>query len=66
MAEFSEEQFKRWALSDDPRVTALVAEVRRLRSEMLKALRESGCNGDLCAHQWHETFREILGEERFQ
>jgi hypothetical protein len=40
-------------------------EVRRLRGEMLKALRESGCNGDLCAHDWHETFRTILGEERF-
>lgn len=47
-------------------VPALVAEVRRLRQEMLKALRESGCNGDLCAHEWHETFRTILGEERFQ
>lgn len=31
MAEFSEEQLERWALSDDPRTSALAVEVKRLR-----------------------------------
>jgi hypothetical protein len=26
------------------------------------ALRQSGCDGDLCAYQWHEDARQVLSE----
>jgi hypothetical protein len=42
---------------------ALIA-LMRGRDELAKvlmfALRESGCDGDLCAHEWHEKAREAL------
>ena len=27
---------------------------------MKAALKETGCDGDLCAHNWHEEFRKII------
>jgi hypothetical protein len=43
MAEFTEEQFGRWAQSDDPRVRALVAEVKRLREARIRDREHAAC-----------------------
>lgn len=40
----------------------LAIENARLREVLLFALTESGCDGDLCAHEWHQKAREALGE----
>jgi hypothetical protein len=37
-----------------------------LRNVLRAALIESGCDGDLCMHDWHEAGRMLLGEYRFQ
>lgn len=34
-----------------------------LERVLLSALRQTGCDGDLCGYQWHEDARKILGEK---
>ena len=33
-----------------------------MKDAMKSALRESGCDGDLCCHEWHEVFRKVIAE----
>lgn len=33
------------------------------REALQQALRESGCDGDLCAHDWHEAARAVIARE---
>jgi len=33
-----------------------------LKAALRQALTESGCDGDLCLHAWHEAARAVLGE----
>ena len=37
-------------------------EYRRLKAILTSALEQTGCDGDLCMHQWHEDARRILQE----
>jgi hypothetical protein len=38
------------------------AYIRRVLEILRAALRQSGCDGDLCAYQWHEDARSVLHE----
>lgn len=38
-------------------------ENQQLRDLMARALRETGCDGDLCAYEWHEEARRLLQVE---
>ena len=38
----------------------LLAAAPQMAEALRKALRESGRDGDLCAHEWHEAAREAL------
>lgn len=35
----------------------------QLRKVLLAALRQVGCDGDLCAYEWHEEARRLLADE---
>ena len=40
----------------------LFAAAPRLLSVLKVALAESNCDGDLCAHAWHEDARQIIAD----
>lgn len=42
-------------------VIAFAPDVARV---LQQALDESGCDGDLCAHRWHEAARAVLAKHR--
>jgi len=37
-----------------------------LLAALRMALEESGCDGDLCAHQWHDAARAAIAKGRTQ
>ena len=41
------------------RMRRLQAEAPRLYEVLLQALKDSGCDGDLCPHSWHDDLRRI-------
>lgn len=42
----------------------LIAAAPELLEALEKALRESGCDGDLCMHDWHDDARAALAKAR--
>jgi hypothetical protein len=38
----------------------LIAAAPEMLEAMKAALKETGCDGDLCAHNWHEEFRRVI------
>jgi hypothetical protein len=42
----------------------LIAAAPCLLAALEKAMRESGCDGDLCAHEWHDAARAALAKAR--
>jgi hypothetical protein len=55
---------KRWAKSPAKKLYEEAERARQSESDLLaalkQALRESGCDGDLCAHRWHDTARATI------
>lgn len=39
-----------------------VTHFQTMKDAMKSALRESGCDGVLCAYEWHEVFRKVIAE----
>lgn len=42
----------------------LIAAAPRLLAALEKALRDSGCDGGLCCHEWHEEARAAIAAAR--
>ena len=42
----------------------LIAQAAALVRILQEALAESGCDGDLCAHRWHEEARAVIGRTK--
>jgi hypothetical protein len=42
----------------------LIAQAPALVRILQEALAESGCDGDLCAHRWHEEARAVIGRTK--
>lgn len=42
----------------------LMAASKVMRAALQKALAESGCDGDLCMHDWHDAARKALAMAR--
>lgn len=42
----------------------LIAAAPELLEALEHALRESGCDGDLCSHNWHDTARRAIKKAR--
>ena len=40
--------------------------VRAQQAALRAALNESGCDGDLCMHDWHERHRAVLAKWRIE
>ena len=40
----------------------LIAAAPDLLAALQKALNESGCDGDLCCHEWHEASRSAISK----
>jgi hypothetical protein len=40
----------------------LIAAAPDLLEALKKALNESGCDGDLCAHRWHDVARSAIAK----
>lgn len=40
----------------------LIAAAPELLRVLKAALQQSGCDGDLCMHQWHEDARKVIDE----
>ena len=49
-------------LVHDEKDARLIVKAPDMYAAMKRALVESGCDGDLCSHYWHEEFRRILNE----
>ncbi len=45
-----------------PEVAALIKVAPELYEVLQRALRDSGCDGDLCMHLWHEQARAALAK----
>lgn len=45
------------------KILRLEGKVERLVAALQKALDESGCDGDLCCHEWHEAARTAIADE---
>jgi hypothetical protein len=49
------------ACSEETKANArLITAAPAMLDAIKKHLRESGCDGDLCAFGWHEEFRQII------
>ena len=49
-----------WVATVHPEFVALLTAAPDLADALECALRESGCDGDLCAYAWHEHARAAL------
>ena len=50
-----------WVMSSDDDMAWLIERVDDLLGSLEYALRQTGCNGDLCVEDWHEDARKVIG-----